>query len=267
MDVTELAGEYALKADEELLLLAAAAKDLTPEAQAALADELARRGIQPVPQPGTQLPQPATKSVVTEERPAKGRRHTSFPWQVLWFVVHLILIYLAVTLITPRLGYLTRQILLGLFPHQVTATRFEFMFSHLLIFSLIPTFVAGLLMSRWNEKAAMFVWLLPAAILAIKLLSFPRATGSVFGPQPSHWRHVFHYYFGGGFVVPDFHDWQEFWSDVLTTPDYARGMAQMTYSSPFYAGAAYSLAAFVAVRSRLHAAIDAVFQSPKAPWV
>lgn len=256
MDVKELAGQYARQSDEELLLLAVKPDDLVPEAQTALSCELAKRGITPAPP--KPLPQSAIAAVaarpISVTIPAP-RKYVSPPWQVLWFFVQLVLIYVTVTFFSPRVAYWSRDIVVAIVRLQDPPSRFEFLFNHIFLFSFLPLFVTGLLMARLNNKAALFVWTLPAAVLVLSLLSYS-AKRSVFVPQ-THILPAFHYYFGGGFVVPDFRTWEEFWSVVAPNADYVRGIIQLRTTGPFYAAVGYSLAVFVATRSRLHEAIDA----------
>ncbi len=85
--------------------------------------------------------------------------------------------------------------------HPTSSGRFEFLFSHILAFSFIPTFLFGMINAKFKHKAAQFVWFVPAAILAYEFATFP--TTSVF---QSHFPAAFHQYFGGGFLIPEYHD-------------------------------------------------------------
>jgi hypothetical protein len=78
-------------------------------------------------------------------------------------------------------------------------------------------------------------------------MTFPAVSVLVQSKLPA----AFHQYFGGGFVISEFHDWKEFWSIVGSNPDMTRGMTQMQYTAPFYAGIAYSVAAWVGRRTNL----------------
>jgi hypothetical protein len=83
-------------------------------------------------------------------------------------------------------------------------------------------------------------------ILAYKLLTFPAP--SVFHSQFSS---AFHQYFGGGFLIPEFRDWHDFWTLVRSNPDMMRGKAQLDFTAPFYAGIGYSVAAWIGRRTNL----------------
>jgi hypothetical protein len=169
-------------------------------------------------------------------------------WRLLWFLPHTALVYIIVNSCTPALAGWTRARLLPFL--QVTSTsssQFEFLFSHLLAFSFAPAFLAGLANFR-RHRVAEFVWVVPAMVLAYKLATFS-AGGSVLATQsPS----AFHQYFEGGFFVPEYRDWHEFWSIVRSDPDMQRGMAQLQFTAPFYAGLGYSFGAWISLRTTLH---------------
>lgn len=242
MDVKVFADEYALKADEELLLLAAASQDLTEEARTALADELARRGVQPPPPPAP-VPRPV-KIVVPAGQSAAHRREASRPWQVLWFFLHLVIVYFVVMFFSWRIAYVVHSVLGAAVDKIATASLFDFFVSHLFLFSLVPGFIAGLAIARFNARAAKYVWVVPAAVVALRISIFPAAAGSVlFGRQQSHWWTVLQYFF------------------VTDLADVTRGLTQMRITVPLYAAIAYSGAAIVAARSQLHEAIDRAFDS------
>jgi len=51
--------------------------------------------------------------------------------------------------------------------------------------------------------------------------------------------------FWGRVLIPEYRDWHDFWSIVASNPDMTRGMAQLSFTAPFYAGIGYSLAAWI----------------------
>lgn len=188
----------------------------------------------------------ATKGrpILAQERPV---RNGGFSRQIFWFLLHLVGVYAIVNVCTPLLARWTRDILLPLLQHPSSSGRFEYLYSHLFVFSLVPAFVAGLVTARFKHKAAQFVWLLPAVILGYKFATFP--SPSVLQSQFSA---AFHQYFGGGFSIPDFRAWRDFWSIVGSNPDWTRGEAQIKFTAPFYAGVGYSLAAWICRRTELN---------------
>ena len=131
-------------------------------------------------------------AILAQERPV---RHRGVGWQIFWFLFHLAVVYAIVNVCTPLLARWTRDTLLPLLQHPSSSGRFEYLYSHLFVFSFIPGFVAGLVNARFRHKAAQFVWLLPALILAYKFAMFP--SPSVLQGQLSA---AFHQYFAGGFL-------------------------------------------------------------------
>jgi len=182
--------------------------------------------------------------ILAQERPV---RQMGAGWQIFWFLFHLAVVYAIVNVCTPLLARWTRDTLLPLLQHPSSSGRFEYLYSHLFVFSFIPGFVGGFVNARFRHKAAQFVWLLPAVILAYKFRMFP--SPSVLQGQRSA---AFHQYFGGGFTIPDFRNWQEFLSIAGSNSDMARGRAQTNFTAPFYAGIGYSLAAWIGLRTELN---------------
>jgi hypothetical protein len=168
-------------------------------------------------------------------------------WQVLWFLPHLAAVYALVEFLTPWLAGWTHGTLLPLLQHPTSSGRFEFLFSHILVLSFIPAFFSGLINARFRHKAAQFVWLVPAAILAYKFVTFPAPS-----VLQTRFPAAFHQYFGNGFVIPEFRNWRELFSIAGSNSDMTRGMAQLQFTAPFYAGVGYSLAAWIGRRVELN---------------
>lgn len=163
--------------------------------------------------------------------------------KVFWFVTHLGVVYLLVTWLTPWLAGWVRGSLLPVLGWPKSISQFQFLFSHLLVLSAVPAFLAGLANVRFRQNVVAYVWLVPTVILAYKFLTFP--TVSVF---QSHASSAFHQYFGGGFLIPEYRNWQEFWSIATSNADLERGMAQLHITAPFYAGLSYSIAGWIGAR-------------------
>jgi hypothetical protein len=185
----------------------------------------------------------AEENVPSQERTV---RQTKGGWQILWFLFHLAAVYATVKFCTPWLAGWTRGTLLPLLQLPASSGRFEFLFSHVFAFSFIPAFLLGMINAKFKHKAAQFVWVVPAAILAYKFSTFP---------APSVWQSqfpaAFRQYFGGGFLVPEYGNWDEFWS-IAASYDVTRGMVQLKFTAPFYAGIGYSLAAWIGRRTDLN---------------
>ena len=177
----------------------------------------------------------------------ESTRETGGRWKILWFLLHLAAVYAIVKFFTPWLaGWTQGMVLPLLLQHPISSSRVEFLYSHILVLSFIPAFFAGLINARFRHKAAQYVWLVPTVILAYKFVTFPASV------LQSQFAAAFHQYFGGSFVIGEFRDWREFWNIVETNSDMMRGMAQMQYTAPFYAGAAYSVAAWIGRRTELN---------------
>ena len=100
--------------------------------------------------------------------------------------------------------------------------------------------------AEFKHRGAEFVWVLPTAILAYKLLTFT-APSSVL-VQYSSWP-AFHHYFDGGFLIPETQNWKDLWKVVGSNSDTARGLDQFNFTTPFYAGMAYSITACIGMRT------------------
>jgi hypothetical protein len=184
-----------------------------------------------------------------ELRQQTPSRKTAAGSQILWFFPHVAAVYLIVHFCTPWLAAWTRGTLLPLLQMPSNSSSgFEFFFSHLFVFSFVPAFLAGLVNARFKHTVAEFVWVVPTAILAYKLITFP-AVASVFQSPSSS---AFHQYFGGGFLIAEYRDWDDFWRIVRSNPDMMRGMAQVSFTAPFYAGVGYSVAAWISLHTQVH---------------
>ena len=176
------------------------------------------------------------------------KRRPGAAWQLLWFLVHLAAVYVIVNFCTVWLAGWTRGRVLPLLQiPSNSSSQFEFLYSHLLAFSFIPAFLLGLTNVRLKHKVAEFVWVVPAVVLAYKLATFSAATSVLVNQSSS----AFHQYFGGGFLIPEYRDWHDFWAIVGSNSDMTRGMAQLRFTAPFYAGVGYSLGAWISLRKAL----------------
>lgn len=172
-------------------------------------------------------------------------------WQIVRFLLHLAVIYAITAFWTPRFASWTRTYLLPHLNQPTSSSSFQFLFSHIFEFSFVPAAIAGLANAKWKHKAAQYVWLVPAVILAYELVTFPRPARSVLDSTSSNSSYVsavFHQYFGGGFMISDYHDLAEFVRMVRLNPDMMRGMTQLEVTAPFYAGVGYCLAAWCVLR-------------------
>lgn len=162
----------------------------------------------------------------------------SLGWQAIRFLLHLAAVYLVAAFVPEHIAGWTYRNLFPALQIHTNRSSFEFFYTHLLFFSFVPAFLTGLLNARFKHRVAEFVWIVPAIVLLYKLVTFS-TTGSVLA-QTYSWP-AFHQYFGGGFLIPESHNWTQF-VDLLSNPDMIRGVTQRLYTAPFYAGIAYSLA-------------------------
>jgi hypothetical protein len=80
-----------------------------------------------------------------------------------------------------------------------------------------------------------------------------------------HFAAAFHEYFAGGFIIPEFHSYEELFQFVAPNPDAMRGMEQLRYTAPVYAAIGYSIGAWYAIRFRIPK-LEAVLQHIKPSW-
>ncbi len=208
-----------------------------------LADTVAVLYVQPVwGINASTMENTAPEQVVREARPSRD----SAGWQVLWFLLHVAAVYAITIFCTSWLAGWTRGTLLPLLQQPSSLNSFEFLFSHIFAFSFLPAFVVGLVNARFKHRVAQLVWLVPTLVLAYKFLTF-----SVPSVLQNQFHLAVHQYFGGGFQIPEFRSWQEFWTIVRKNPDMLRGREQLDFTAPFYAGIGYSVAAWIGWRTNL----------------
>jgi hypothetical protein len=181
---------------------------------------------------------------------SKPTGSASVPRQIIRFLLHLAAVYVIAKFSTPWLAGWTRDTLLPLLQNPTSSSKFEFFFSHIFAFSFGPALLVGLSNARFKHKVAEFVWLVPAVILAYKFFTYSTGTSVLQGESRTALS-AFHQYFGGGFRISEYRNWDEFWTMVASNPDMPRGMAQLTFTAPFYAGIGYSVGAWVGLRTEL----------------
>jgi len=168
-----------------------------------------------------------------------------------WFGLHLAAIYFFIEFCATWLAGRYHDWILPIVDPGNHTSFFQFEFSHLFGFTFIPPFVAGLINSRRGRYPALFVWIIPTVVLAYKLIAFHTTLFQ------DHYTAAFHYYFAGGFLIGEFHNYQDLFTVVVANPGAIRGLEQLRFTGPFYAGVGYSLAALVAPRVQLSALVQA----------
>jgi len=181
-------------------------------------------------------------------------------WQFLWFLPHVVLVYAIVNFCTVPLASWTGGRLLPFLHHPTSSSSFEFLFSHIFAFSFIPAFLSGVFATRFKHNVAQFVWFVPACVLLYKFVTYQSPS-----VLQSHFSAAFHEYFSGGFLIGEYRNWHEFWAIVGSNPDMMRGMAQLTFTAPFYAGVGYSMAALVRPLLVFNRDVEAPARDPSQP--
>jgi len=169
----------------------------------------------------------------------------SVVWTIVHYCLHVIAVYLSALVLSPLLvGWFYRWIapILNL---GITSSEVQFYFSHLFFSSVVPALLAGYINSKYRNGSAMCAWIIPTALLAEKVVTFPAT--SVFA---SKWAEAAAYYFSSNWQVPASID-EAFRGNIGGMRVY---VAQTKFVAPFYAGLAYSVGALVRkfqMRSRM----------------
>jgi hypothetical protein len=163
--------------------------------------------------------------------------------QCLRYVLHLAAVYVIVRTTTLWLAGRVHDTLLPLVQHRPPAeSSFQFVFSHLFVFSFFPAVLIAFAFAQWYaHRIALYVWIVPLAMLVFKFFTFP---STLFERQ---FAAAFHEYFGGGFLIPEFRSYQELFR-LAASPDMRRGMEQLNFTAPLYAAIGYSLGTWLGMR-------------------
>lgn len=161
-----LAQHYSLKTDDELLALAADYGSLADEAQSLLAAELRRRNLEA----------PISTSIET-----KTHRLWDRPIAKFFRVVGTLLLNLGVAIFGT--GSIESFIWSRIGPSR---SLFEVEAREWLLSVSIAALLGFLVSRRWQNKAAMWVWVVPVAFLAFRALLYATNKGSI-----SVWEHFF----------------------------------------------------------------------------
>jgi hypothetical protein len=163
--------------------------------------------------------------------------------QCLRYALHLAAVYVIARTTTLWLAGRVHDTVLPLVQHRAPAeSSFQFVFSHLLLFSVVPALVVGFVYAQWySHRVALFVWIVPLAILLYKFFTFP---ATIF---EDHFVVAFHEYFGSGFMIGEFHSYRELFA-LAGTADMRRGMEQLNFTAPLYAAISYSIGTYLGIR-------------------
>jgi uncharacterized membrane-anchored protein YitT (DUF2179 family) len=167
-------------------------------------------------------------------------------WSPVYFVLHVAAVYAIAILCVPYVSGWIRGTLLPLLGSKPTASGFEFLFSHLLAFSFGLGFVAGFVNARFRHAAAQFVCAVPLVVLAYKIITFPHAVSVLYGTSVVS--AALHHYFDWTFNIAEFRSYEEMFRIASGNPDVPRGLDQLHFTGPFYAGIGYGIASFICMR-------------------
>jgi hypothetical protein len=169
--------------------------------------------------------------------------HASVTRQCVRYALHLAAVYVIVHTTTLWLAGRVHDTVLPLIQQRSPAdSSFQFAFSHLLFFSVFPALIVGFAYAQWYpHRVALLVWIVPLVILAYQFLTFPTAVFE------NHFAAAFHEYFGGEFVIGEFHNYRELFT-LAASPDMRRGMQQLDFTAPVYAGIGYSVGTWLGMR-------------------
>lgn len=156
-----------------------------------------------------------------------------------WCGIHLASVYISSRFLTPALGgQAFRWIYRMSFP--IEKSSFQFFYSHLFMLSILPAICLAIVNIRYEQKTALFVWLLPSTILAYKFFTFH---SGIFQSQIGG---AYHEYFSSNFVIPAYRNYREMFQGVNS--DLLRGAEQARFTSPFFASIAYTIVALIGWR-------------------
>lgn len=184
-----------------------------------------------------------SSTAVPSQEIVHSPRRVGVARQGLRYALHLAAVYVIVHTTTLWLAGRVHDTVLPLIQqHAPTESSFQFAFSHLFLFSVVPALIVSFVYAQWySHSVALFVWVVPLTILVYKFCTFP---APVF---ESHFAVAVHEYFGGGFVVPEFHSYRELFA-LAAGPEMRRGMQQLNFTAPVYAAIGYSIGTWFGMR-------------------
>jgi hypothetical protein len=167
---------------------------------------------------------------------ADSPKTASVARQCVRYALHVAAVYIIVKTTTLWVAGRVHDTVLPLIQQCPPAeSSFQFLFSHLFLFSLFPALIVGFAYAQWYpHRVALFVWAVPLAILVYKFSTFPTTAFE------NHFAAAFHEYFGGGFLIAEFHSYRELFQ-LAASPDMRRGMQQLNFTAPVYAAIGYSV--------------------------
>lgn len=178
------------------------------------------------------------------------QRPTETPFRgtsILWFLFDTLGIYAIARLGAPWLVRYMRYIMLLLLGHDSASSGMQLLFSHLLALTFLPGFLIGLINGKFRSKLAIFVWIVPAAVLAYKLLTF---SSSISVLEHGQFFAGLQHFFGGNVALPESHTSQSFLLSA-SYKDVQKALDQFQFTGPFYVGVGYSIGIWISLRTQL----------------
>jgi|SRR3974390_2576035 len=160
------------------------------------------------------------------------------------YALHVAAVYVIVQTTTLWLAGRVHDTVLPLIQHRPPAeSSFQFLFSHLLLFSTVPALVVGFAYAQWySHRVALFVWAVPLVLLIYKFFTFPTPVFE------NHFAVAVHEYFGGGFVIGEFRSYRELFA-LAAGSEMRRGMQQLNFTAPLYAAIGYSVGTWLGMHN------------------
>jgi hypothetical protein len=181
--------------------------------------------------------------MISIEQPVSVPPKLSWLKAIVRYGLHLIVLYQVVSFSTNSLPNLIGMPLPSHGTARLVSLPPRLLFSHLLAFSVIPTFVVGFVINaKFRHKAAEYIWIVPVVILVYAFIFY----GPGMYPTmlwDSEFAKAFHYFFAGG-LPTDVTDWHGDWS---------RAYMQLRFTAPAYGAIAYSIGAFLGMNSKTRA--------------
>lgn len=161
-------------------------------------------------------------------------------WGLFVFLLHLSVVYLVANFCVSWLAGRIYDSVIPLLQIPSSESRFQFLFNHLAILGLLCGMLAAVVTAQYRHGAMKWVWTVPTAVVVYKFATYPSTLFE------NHFAVAFHHYFSAGFLIPEFHSYSEMFA--AWSPEYVRGLDQMRYAAPAYAGIGYSAAGWLVMR-------------------
>jgi hypothetical protein len=156
-------------------------------------------------------------------------------------MLHLATVYAIARICVPWLIGLTHDRILPIVTGRTPKISLQFMYSHLLAFSIVLGLVAGFFNSKlFRHRIVRLVWVVPVVLLSVAFVFHGPGMYPTTMILDSNFKESAHFLFGWNFHVPDYNNYSELRKGILANGgEIFRGTAQMRYTVPAYVGMAY----------------------------